>query len=34
MTNPDIIWNLIIMLLDRIEKDSSMEKKESNDKNN
>ena len=29
MTNPDIIWNLIIMLLDRIEKDS---KKEENSK--
>lgn len=31
MTNSDLIWNLITMLIDRIEKDSKKEEK-SNDK--
>ena len=32
MTTPDLIWNLVSLLIDRIEQDSKKEKEKSNDK--
>ena len=32
MSNSDLIWNLVNMLIDRIEKDSKKEEEKSNDK--
>ena len=32
MSNSDLIWNLVYMLIDRIEKDSKKEEEKSKDK--